>query len=510
MLLVYLLHHRDAFLEYMQTHLFDYQEIFDLTIADIYQFDRLLTDDEEIPDSLKAQAIYYCCDGDGDTISDFQELGKFIGVLRVGTPSCVIPDKTILLTMDEAWRAQKDAPDPELKWELDTAPVPEEIIIQAPKVAARVVSHVTSLEAEKPQQPLPEPVLIKAKLPEPEPQPVVMETYMPEDYPVGQQTDITPYTARPTQQMQFAPQRPANQFASRSQLAPDTNFEETGLARRQYSSLADVRERPMNLARGSINDALRMQHRTNVNPNTANMIFGITPDCGTTTICYVLAQQLAVMFPEKSVCLVDLDIIKPDLTGMITKIAGLDQRTDANILNLAQLPVDDWIDNQAFLTNEITVENAQFAFIAHTTTGFADKRILSAYDYMQKLEMLRDIYDFVIIDGGRVQATADYQLIMLASLHKKILVADGTSRSTLLAFLRDVSSINVDYNVIINKLSRNISPTVVQRQLAREVSASLPIKNSIEPFLLNGNLIGTIEDPVYSRNLLQIIEGVII
>lgn len=494
MVLVFLKEHRNEFYAYLQNHIFDYKEIFDLDVQSEFDYDYLLTDVEDVPQDIKQKIIFYGCSQEGITISSFDQLARHIGVLHISTPSCVIPESSIIATIEEAWycRPRVDSDNLDFKFELPEEQ--QEIVVTVPSVTASVVQpHV----AFKPViRDVPEVTLQKVDIPTPPP----MNT-----------SNMQPQIVFPVEQSR---PRPVQQYVSRNSQSVasfdiDSTFE-SAAPTRHFNSLAEVNQRPSSLSRGSINDALKIGRRAAINTNTANLFFGVTPDSGVTSLCYLLAQQLSTMFPEQSVCLVDLDIIKPDLTGMIAKITGLDSRTDANILNLAQLTTDDWMDNQSYLVSEISIGAARFDFIAHTTTGFADKRVLSTYDYMPKIEMLRDVYDFVIVDAGRIQATADYQLMMMASLHTKVLVADGTSRSTLLAFLRDVVSINVDYSIIINKLNRNITPTVLERQLAREVSASLPVKNSLEPFILNGNMVKDIGDAVFTRNLLSIIEGVIL
>lgn len=494
MVLVFLKEHRHDFYAYLQNHIFDYREIYDLDIQSEFDYDYLLTDTKDVPQSIRQKTIFYGCSQEGITISSFDQLTRYIGVLSISTPSCVIPESSIIATIEEAWycRPAMDPDDFNFKFEFPNEQ--QEIVVTVPSVATSVVQPKVAFEPVA--QSVPEVKLQKIDITEP--------TY---EQPVNEQPQIV----FPVEQSR---QRPMHQYATRSArgstaLNVDSAFE-SAAPTRHFSSLAEVNQRPVSVSRGSINDALRIGRHAAINTNTANLFFGVTPDSGVTSLCYLLAQKLSSMFPEQSVCLVDLDIIKPDLTSMISKITGLDSRTDANILNLAQLTTDDWIDNQSYLVSEISVGPSRFDFIAHTTTGFADKRVLSAYDYMPKIEMLRDAYDFVIVDAGRIQATADYQLMMMASLHTKVLVADGTSRTTLLAFLRDVVSINVDYSIVINKLSRNITPAVLERQLAREVSASLPVKNSLEPFILNGNMVDDIGDSVFARNLLSIIEGVVL
>lgn len=239
--------------------------------------------------------------------------------------------------------------------------------------------------------------------------------------------------------------------------------------------------------------------------------FGITPRSGTTMLTYLIANYLASINPTNRVLLIDMDISSGALTKQLQSMFDFEPDTSCNLMQLAQLSEEEYIASSSMLIKDVPLYNhssAQLSLILHNTTSFVDKRMLASYNFTNKLAMLKDMFDYVIVDCGRLISSMDYQVTALSTSDPKLFVVDGSTREAVLQFIQDVLPINIKYQIAMNRTARTMTPIAIQQQLGKQVLATIPQKNSLAASLGMGCSVLDLHDNVLNKNLESIVGGI--
>lgn len=455
---------RTQFLKFSQNTLCSFREIWDYDKLDGIS---TLIVDSDYPESFKGKVIVY-----GKDITDFNQLLGLVPVIRIKFSDTVISDVAIWRTMEAVIRA-----------------TPAQTLVSP--LSSIDLNDLTTTQRKAPVATVPKGFIVD----KPSTQKMdVVEKYMPEDV-----SEIEITTEPETRTTEFSSNTYSNEGNAQEVTDVDyvpvdgASFSEEIITPVTPPALIPSNSRPV-VKRGRVG-ALSIK-RDAATINTSNIIYfyGITPKSGTTTVCLLLAGYLAAMRKDKKVLLIDLDINKPDLTRVIQDSQGI-ARADANLKNLVQLDEQEYMKSVHLLIDEVQVNNVTLDIILNTASTFQDKRLLSSNDFTRKITMLSDMYDYIIVDNGRLMGNLDYQLYQFATQGSKIFVADGSNRTTVGAFITDMAAITFPYNIVMSKTDRRQTPTMIERQLGREVLAAIPIKNSIGSLIQQGTGVTTMGDP---------------
>ncbi|MEG2376921.1 MAG: AAA family ATPase [Clostridia bacterium] len=511
MLAVYLEHHRAEFIEWRMKHLVECRELFDIAqLTDAY--DAILLDGSEVPPDFKGKVLQY----------DSEPLDKLLEgreCFHVHVVPYVVPDSLLLNTIDIAYKTECNrTPD-------------TEVFIEIPQsVPERVSSPVTvvqtgSKRVQKPLELSPEDFEQVERV-EPE-QVEQVEQVEPEQVEHAERVEPPSYIEYPEHSLTGLPQtNPQAEHSSSGlpQTNPQAEHSSSGLP--QTNPQTHLQPRTDNF--GSMKLATRPKQNLQISHNGISGIrsqrqavssmtkvvylYGITPRSGTSTLAYMYANYLASVQQSKHVLLIDLDVASPSLTRMLMDSHGLNQHSDCNIFNLATLSTDEFRESKSMLIEDViltstTGTESTLSLILHDTTSFQDKRLLAAFNFSEKIEMLKDFFDYIIVDCGKLISSMDYQLHSLSAVDSKLFVVDGSTRETVLQFVQDINSLTLDYQVVMCKTGRNMTSAAISRQLGKQVIASFPQKNTIWHALASGKSILDIQDQGVLKALEQLLGG---
>lgn len=511
--------HRFQFLQWVSSNLFPFEEVYDLDLL-AGKYDILITDISDIPETYKGKVIRY-----GKDFDDFNQLKEYVPVMptKIVTADVPVKDNEILSYFTQTVFFEQN----KASLIVATLPVTQEdkdmfcdpIVEPAPTV--NPVASPIQLESEPdiPEDPaveeLPEPLDIPEPAPNPvqtyahvEPQTPPEPLYVPQDPVAPQQAHV--YTPQPEHRssnfvQQQPPQAPVYQPAPRAYV-PQVQPYNQMMPMQQTQPVSQVRRASRNsLARG------HSQISVNRVGNVA-AFFGITPKSGVSGLVYMLASYLAGVDPSKQILVIDLDINQPGLTSMLINGFHLDPMVDTNVINMASIPDNDLSSALNSLVYEIQLdpvasEYSHIHCIFNTNISFADKRALSGWDFSTRIQQLSMYYDYVLVDCGRLQSTANYQLFLLRSNFQKIFVASGMTHASIQEFVNCLTGMTIDYKVVLNRTNRNITGAAIQRNLGRDITATIPNIVAIESLIRQGRTANSFGDRGFLSNLDQLRDG---
>ncbi len=459
---------RSEFMHYCLSHMFPFVEVYDVTNINP-EIDYLLTDNPQDVTEMGEKVICYKKSFQGfKVITDFSELNKYVRVQRMNIVCATVSDNIILTTLDEAF-ASKVSTDKGNTFYIDSDALERTVAVIKP-----ITEHTQFV-----------PPVVE-----------MQQSRQEELFEIPDAIEVVPEIVYPM--VQLEPEMPTQSFSP-------------ALQRHDVQGLSVIKQE-RGIARRVARDELRIG-RTNLSTmSNVVYVFGITPKSGTSSLTYILANYMANIHPDKHTVVVDLDVSKPDLSKLLTTCFSLNPDSDSNIYSLATLSSAEYSESINMLTDEIDVGagtasgSALLSTIRHTTTAFKDKRLLAQTDFTPRITLLKEFYDYVFVDCGRLEVSSDYQLGILASKDTKLFVADGSSRATLMEFVQDMSTLQIDYKVVINKLSRNATPLLVSRELGKPCLATFAIKNSLGGLLMNGNAIVSVEDNAFLKSVEKLVE----
>lgn len=543
MIAVYFTNCRTEFFSWAKTHLFGFVELYDLALLN-ESYKCLVTDSSEVPSNFHGKVISYgALSSLGVHIDSFDQLEQYVPIKSIIVPDKLIPMRRIYSLADMAYHVLEKNQPPNLV--VDIAPTVE-INLGLHRVQAEVVPPPSVRRADtvgfaqsSDEDNVDDELLAGASKmddldPYEEPRQDVVESSYQEaepemDSPKAGQTGFYQQAAQPQPGWNPQPSQPFTQpgyqqpsqtgypqsaFNSpeyRDIVQRQSQFGQTSLAPVSSVDLATIRPRSMGVQRASHGQIRRSRHKTS---NTSNIVFfyGISPKSGVSILSYMLATHLAQIHSDKQVLLLDMDVNQPDLSHMLATGYGLDPMSDANIKNLAVIPDEQLSEYLPALVQELPLESQTDEYIRlnvilNTGISFADKRALSAWDFRSKIQKLSEYYDYVLVDCGRLQANANYQLMFLTTLCQKVFVCSGMNRGDIVEFVQSVGSMNVDYKVVLNRAAKNMTSATLTRSLCRDVLAQFPNIVSLESLVKRGKNAFQVQDALYQRNLEALREG---
>ena len=523
---------RSKFLQWASKHIFPFKEVYDLTFLE-GKYDTLLTDISEIPDNFRGRVLYI---GDSEAppcsikVDTFDQFLEYIPTVTTQVTPDQITRKNAeiftFLTQVNQYELDKSSivvatlpltqEDRDMFTESVTEPAPAAV-----PVANSIQSESdTEIFEDSPVEELPEPL----DIPEPavEPQPTPVPTPIPTPQPVSAQKYTPPqeaYTSafqQPVQApyvppYQSAPPPPPQQQVPAYQPAPRAYVPQVQPVNHMAPPQTSQQLTP---ARRASRATLARGHaQTNVSRvGNVAAFFGVTPKSGVSGLVYMLASYLASVDPSKQILVIDLDINQPGLTSMLINGFHLDPMVDTNVINMASLPDNDLSSALNSLVYEIQLdpvatEYSHIHCIFNTNISFADKRALSGWDFSTRIQQLSMYYDYVLVDCGRLQSTANYQLYMLRSNFQKIFVASGMTHASIQEFVNCLTGMTIDYKVVLNRTNRNITGAAIQRNLGRDIISTIPNIVAIESLIRQGRTANSFGDRGFISNLDQLRDG---
>lgn len=515
---------RFEFLQWASLNVFPFEEVYDLDLIE-GKYDKLITDIQDIPETFTGKVIYVGSSPVPSTVTrieSFSQLKEHIHSVEscIGVDNVSRKDAQILtyVTQTSYYETNKSSiivatlpvSQDDIDMFRDSVPEPE------PVAAPKPVAVITAEEPESFEiNSMPEPMDI------PEPTTTVYTAQQaPQTYPM-------PHIPQPLQEQPVMPQeRPTSHFqqAQRSDM-----YAQSQIYRRDVTgsdsvmpihpnnqSLAplNVQTTSMPAVRRASRASLARSH-SQVNISRVGNVaafFGVTPKTGVSGMVYMLASYLANIDPSKQILVIDLDINQPGLSSMLINGFHLDPTVDTNVINMASLPDNDLSTALNSLVYELqldplTTEYSHIHCIFNTNITFADKRALSGWDFSTRIQQLSMYYDYVLVDCGRLQSTANYQLYMLRSNFQKIFVASGMTHASIHEFVSCLTGMNIDYKVVLNRTNRNITGAAIQRNLGKDITATIPNIVSIESLIRQGRTANSLGDRGFLANLDQLRDG---
>lgn len=533
MIAVYFTNCRTEFFSWAKTHLFGFTELYDLALLNEF-YKCLVTDSPEVPSDFHGKVISYgALSSLGVHIDDFDQLSQYIPIKSIIVPDKLVSTHMVDSIMDMAYHVLEKNQPPNLI--VDIAPTVEislglqyvqaEVVPPQPSVRrADTVGFVQSSDEANVDDDL---LAGASKMDDSDPysgqnqdfvEPAYQEAEPGMKGPVQGQHDFyndTPnWGAQHSQQFNqqaYPPAQSINSPEYQDIVRRQNQFGQISLAPAQSVDLATIRPRSMGVQRASQGQIRRSRNKVS---NTSNIVFfyGISPKSGVSILTYMLATHLAQIHTDKQVLLLDMDVNQPDLSHMLASGYGLDPMSDANIKNLAVAPDEQLSEYLPALVQELPLETQMDEYvrlnvILNTGITFADKRALSAWDFRSKIQKLSEYYDYILIDCGRLQANANYQLMFLTTLCQKVFVCSGMNRGNLVEFVQSVGAMNIDYKVVLNRAAKNMTSAILTRSLCRDVLAIFPNIVSLESLVKRGKNAFQVQDSLYQRNLESLREG---
>lgn len=547
MIAVYFKNCRTEFFSWAKTHLFGFTELYDLALLN-ESYKCLVTDSPEVPSDFHGKVISYgALSSLGVHIDDFDQLSQYIPIKAIVVPDKLVSTHMVDSIMDMAYHVLEKNQPPNLI--VDIAPTVEislglhrvqaEVVPPQPSVRrADTVGFVQSSDEDDVDDDL---LAGASKMDDLDPyeeqsqdfvEPAYQEAEPRMERPLQGQhdfyNDAPNWGAQHSQQFNqqafqpaqraytpvqptYPPAQSINSPEYQDIVRRQNQFGQTSLAPVQSVDLTTIRPRSMGVQRASQGQIRRSRNKVS---NTSNIIFfyGISPKSGVSILTYMLATHLAQIHTDKQVLLLDMDVNQPDLSHMLASGYGLDPMSDANIKNLAVVPDEQLSEYLPALVQELhletqTGEYVRLNAILNTGITFADKRALSAWDFRSKIQKLSEYYDYILVDCGRLQANANYQLMFLTTLCQKVFVCSGMNRGDLVEFVQSVGAMNVDYKVVLNRAAKNMTSATLTRSLCRDVLAIFPNIVSLESLVKRGKNAFQVQDSLYQRNLESLREG---
>ncbi len=522
------MHSRTKFYAWLKNNLFSFEEVYDLASLD-ESYECLVTDIDMIPSGYHGKIISYgAFSSIGTHIESFNDLASITAVKHIVVPDNILSDGKIYSIMDMAYQIQKkqSAADlvlglaPLLEIDMGHQHVQAEQVIPESRVRHADIGGYVSQESPDMDEDLLTGVGRVSDI-EPEREYTREETYESTDYserfteqPVHEYSQNQQYSP-PNQQYYQAPtqvfsQSPYEQmyqgFAQQEQ-----QFSQTSLAPIAPRNLAEVRTSSSGVHRVSRKQIKRSRSQS-VGSDNVVFFFGVSPKSGVSILSYMMASYVAQVKPDKQVLLIDMDINQPDLSQFLCTGFQLSPNTDTIIKNLAIIPEFQLDEAIPALIQEVpfTDTNDMYTHInvmLNTGASFTDKRAMFAFDFRQRIQKLSEYYDYIFVDCGRLQASANYQLFLLSTLYQKVFVANGINQKYISEFIQTVGSMNLDYKVVLNRAAKNMTAASLTRNLGREVLAVIPNIVSLEPAIKRGQTALDIQNIAYQRNLEALREG---
>ncbi|HET7489131.1 MAG TPA: AAA family ATPase [Acidimicrobiales bacterium] len=191
---------------------------------------------------------------------------------------------------------------------------------------------------------------------------------------------------------------------------------------------------------------------------------------GATTIATHLALDAVRLQPGRRVCLVDLDLEKGDVTGL------LDVRQGRSIADLAKVAAD----LSPFTVPDAVVSHESGLHLLLTPADVRDVEAVSLVAVRQIVSVLRSEYELVIVDAGSHCTPMQATLVDLADEVVAVATPDVLCLRSLRRLLSAWDTLGVrreaDVRVLLNRVSPSaVSPADVARMVhARVMAATLP------------------------------------
>ncbi len=525
------MHSRTKFYAWLKNNLFSFEEVYDLASLD-ESHECLVTDIDMIPSGYHGKIISYgAFSSIGTHIDSFDDLASITAVKHIVVPDNFISDGKIYSAMDMAYQIQKKemAADlvvglaPLLEIDMGHQHVQAEQVSSEPRVRHADIGGYVSQESPEMDEDLLTGLGNTSKI-EPEPEYSRQDVYESVDYSERfEQQPHQEYSDRFTQQPPYYPphqeyyaqqhdpfsQQYNQQFSRYAQQ--EQQFSQTSLAPVAPRSLAEVRTASLGAQRVSRKQLRRSKIQSSGSDNIM-LFYGVSPKSGVSILTYMLASYLAQVRPDKQVLLIDMDINQPDLSQYLCTGFQLSPNSDTNIRNLAVIPEYQLDDAIPALVQEVPLSGTSEMYshlnvMLNTGASFADKRAMFAYDFRQRIQKLSEYYDYILVDCGRLQASANYQLMLLSTLYQKVFVANGISQQYIAEFIQTIGSMNLDYKVVLNRAAKNMTAAALTRNLGRDVLAVIPNIVSLEATIKRGQTAMDIQNTAFLRNLEALREG---
>jgi pilus assembly protein CpaE len=219
---------------------------------------------------------------------------------------------------------------------------------------------------------------------------------------------------------------------------------------------------------------------------------------GTTTIATHMALDVAITVAGYRVCLVDLDLEKGDLSGI------LEVRHRASIAEVAKVSAD--LSAQAVADAVVVHETGVHLLLA--PAELRDVEAVTPQAMREVLSVLRSTYDLVVIDAGSHVTPIQATVVELADEVVAVTTPDVLAMRGLRRAIGQWESLGVrketDVRVLVNRVSKGSTvslETVQQLTRAPVVSAGLPAMfRRLEP-AVNARDPQQLRDDVWWRTL---------
>lgn len=224
------------------------------------------------------------------------------------------------------------------------------------------------------------------------------------------------------------------------------------------------------------------------------LVLGATAQCGATRFSYMLANKLA---GNKKTLLMDLDILKPDLSKLIGGVFLFSSEA-SSVRDLLGMSEKEACENIGYMATPLTYpEGYQLDFLgAPVNLAFKERRAMSTAEYAGHLLALTETYEYIVVDAGRFTGALEYQFHLIDAGNVVLGVVNGTRRETVREAIETLRQFTFDFGCVVNRLEKNVSPDQLERQLQRRVWGSIPHMNLLEKRIQDGSGVTGFGGPV--------------
>ena len=385
----------------------------------------------------------------------------------------------------------KKLPEPEVQDEPEVQEEPEVPALIEPE------EHIEQVEA---QIVVPEELPQKQSAYVQEPEDEELEEVAP---PPQRVIRSEPVYTEPCQAPQPRQYRPAPAMADTSAL-PSTNIHQRTIRRREDIYAArNMRTQPPLGRRGSLHATQSVSRRNHV-----YVITGTSPRCGVSSFAYSLASALS-KGSLGEVLLIDLDILKPDLSKRLTGLYDLMEDGDDTISNFATMNLDDMMCEIEYLTSKIsTAEGAHFSLIRGSSLTFKERKLLCSLDYTPTIKMLNEVYSNIVIDMGHYNGMQPYQESLINNIYSVIMIIDCSTLESAREGAAIASQVGESYCGVLSKYNDRVNVFKMQSTIQRAILGKMPSRTSAADIWRTGEPFGMIREPKFSEDWSILLDGV--